>query len=45
MSAFTDFLLAVYPIFIIRKTQMELKMKIGLGFLLSLGILYGPFII
>ncbi|KAL2869509.1 uncharacterized protein BJX67DRAFT_379060 [Aspergillus lucknowensis] len=38
-SAFSDFVLAVYPLFTIQKLQMALKVKFGLGFVLSLGII------
>ncbi|KAL2863369.1 uncharacterized protein BJX67DRAFT_390636 [Aspergillus lucknowensis] len=38
-SAFTDLLLAVYPLFTISGLQMALKIKIGLGVLLSMGII------
>ncbi|KAL4898868.1 hypothetical protein BDW74DRAFT_189871 [Aspergillus multicolor] len=37
-SAFTDLILAVYPLFTIKDLQMALKVKIGLGFVLSLGL-------
>ncbi|KAI9367440.1 hypothetical protein BJX61DRAFT_551444 [Aspergillus egyptiacus] len=38
-SALTDFLLAIYPLFTIKNLQMALKVKIGLGCVLSLGII------
>jgi hypothetical protein len=41
-SAFSDLVLAVYPLFTIYHLQMPLRLKIGLGILLSLGIMYGP---
>ncbi|KAL3452753.1 hypothetical protein BJX65DRAFT_319464 [Aspergillus insuetus] len=38
-SAFSDLVLAVYPLFTIYHLQMPLRLKIGLGILLSLGII------
>ncbi|KAL5342742.1 hypothetical protein BJX70DRAFT_385938 [Aspergillus crustosus] len=38
-SAVSDLALAVYPLFTIKKLQMALKVKVGLGFVLSLGII------
>jgi hypothetical protein len=38
-SAFSDFVLAVYPLFTIKNLQMATKVKFGLGFVLSLGIM------
>ncbi|KAL4863797.1 hypothetical protein BDV12DRAFT_206165 [Aspergillus spectabilis] len=38
-SAFSDLVLAVYPLFFIWNLQMALKVKVGLGFVLSLGII------
>ncbi|KAL4803362.1 hypothetical protein BDV18DRAFT_166383 [Aspergillus unguis] len=38
-SAFSDLVLAVYPLFTIWGLQMALKVKIGLGCVLSLGII------
>ncbi|KAL4936975.1 hypothetical protein BDV06DRAFT_232898 [Aspergillus oleicola] len=38
-SAFTDFLLAMYPLFTIKNLQMATKVKVGLGVVLSLGII------
>ncbi|GFF26282.1 hypothetical protein IFM51744_03768 [Aspergillus udagawae] len=38
-SAFSDFVLAVYPLFTIKNLQMATKVKFGLGFVLSLGII------
>ncbi|KAL3474081.1 hypothetical protein BJX99DRAFT_186751 [Aspergillus californicus] len=38
-SALSDLVLAVYPLFTIWKLQMPLKVKIGLGCVLSLGII------
>ncbi|RDW64448.1 uncharacterized protein DSM5745_09859 [Aspergillus mulundensis] len=37
-SAFTDLILAVYPLFTIKDLQMATKVKVGLGFVLSLGL-------
>lgn len=37
-SAFSDLALAIYPLFTIAGLQMALKVKLGLGFVLSLGI-------
>nr|KMM63861.1 hypothetical protein CPAG_00215 [Coccidioides posadasii RMSCC 3488] len=37
-SAFSDLLLAIYPIFILWKSRTELKLKIGLGCVTALGI-------
>ncbi|KAL4802505.1 hypothetical protein BDV18DRAFT_163907 [Aspergillus unguis] len=37
-SAFTDLLLAVYPLFTIKDLQMATKVKVGLGCVLSLGV-------
>ncbi|PTU19741.1 hypothetical protein P175DRAFT_0547648 [Aspergillus ochraceoroseus IBT 24754] len=39
VSAFTDLVLAVYPLFTISRLQMATKVKVGLGFVLSLGII------
>jgi hypothetical protein len=39
-AAFSDLVLAVYPLFTIYHLQMPLRLKIGLGILLSLGIMY-----
>ncbi|KAL2856460.1 hypothetical protein BJY01DRAFT_242797 [Aspergillus pseudoustus] len=39
ISAFSDLVLAVYPLFTISRLQMALRLKIGLGILLSLGII------
>ncbi|KKK21023.1 hypothetical protein ARAM_005100 [Aspergillus rambellii] len=39
VSAFTDLVLAVYPLFTISRLQMATKVKVGLGFVLSLGIM------
>jgi hypothetical protein len=41
-SAFSDLVLAVYPLFTIYHLQMTRRLKIGLGILLSLGIMYAP---
>ncbi|KAL4881786.1 hypothetical protein BJY04DRAFT_227572 [Aspergillus karnatakaensis] len=38
-SALSDFLLAIYPLFTIKNLQMATKVKVGLGFVLSLGII------
>ncbi|KAL2847784.1 hypothetical protein BJY01DRAFT_234174 [Aspergillus pseudoustus] len=38
-SALSDLVLAVYPLFTIKNLQMPLKVKFGLGFVLSLGII------
>ncbi|KAF7131129.1 hypothetical protein CNMCM5793_004116 [Aspergillus hiratsukae] len=38
-SAFSDFVLAIYPLFTIKNLQMATKVKFGLGFVLSLGII------
>ncbi|KAL2785813.1 hypothetical protein BJX66DRAFT_347236 [Aspergillus keveii] len=38
-SALSDLILAVYPLFTIKNLQMPLKVKVGLGFVLSLGII------
>ncbi|RHZ50753.1 hypothetical protein CDV55_101866 [Aspergillus turcosus] len=38
-SALSDFVLAVYPLFTIKNLQMATKVKFGLGFVLSLGII------
>ncbi|KAL4997417.1 hypothetical protein BDV10DRAFT_186212 [Aspergillus recurvatus] len=37
-SALTDLILAVYPLFTIKELQMPTKVKLGLGFVLSLGL-------
>ena len=37
-SAFSDLALAIYPLFTIAGLQMAFKVKLGLGFVLSLGI-------
>ncbi|BCS21573.1 uncharacterized protein APUU_22005S [Aspergillus puulaauensis] len=38
VSALTDLILAIYPLFTIRRLQMAIKVKVGLGIVLSLGI-------
>ncbi|KAL4914323.1 hypothetical protein BDW62DRAFT_213546 [Aspergillus aurantiobrunneus] len=38
-SAFTDLILAIYPLFTIQQLQMATRVKLGLGFVLSLGII------
>ncbi|KAL4791456.1 hypothetical protein BDV19DRAFT_381554 [Aspergillus venezuelensis] len=38
-SAFTDLTLAIYPLFTIKDLQMAMKVKVGLGVVLSLGII------
>lgn len=38
VSALTDLILAIYPLFTIRRLQMAIKVKVGLGVVLSLGI-------
>ncbi|KAL4964303.1 uncharacterized protein BDV14DRAFT_78356 [Aspergillus stella-maris] len=38
-SAFTDLILAIYPLFTIKDLQMAMKVKVGLGVVLSLGII------
>ena len=38
-SAFTDLILAIYPLFTIKDLQMAMKVKVGLGVVLSLGIM------
>lgn len=38
-SALSDLLLAIYPLFTIGPLQMAIKVKIGLGFVLSLGVM------
>lgn len=40
--AFTDVCLAVIPITIVQNLQLSLKKKVGLSFLLGMGILYEP---
>ncbi|KAL4740267.1 hypothetical protein BDV11DRAFT_169310 [Aspergillus similis] len=37
-SALTDLILAIYPLFTIKDLQMPIKVKFGLGFVLSLGL-------
>ncbi|CBF84542.1 hypothetical protein AN8971.2 [Aspergillus nidulans FGSC A4] len=37
-SALTDLILAIYPLFTIKDLQMPTKVKLGLGFVLSLGL-------
>ncbi|OJJ08288.1 hypothetical protein ASPVEDRAFT_155969 [Aspergillus versicolor CBS 583.65] len=39
VSAFTDLILAIYPLFTIRRLQMAIKVKLGLAVVLSLGII------
>lgn len=41
-SAFSDGVLAIYPIFIIWNLQMAKRMKLGLGLVMALGILCVP---
>jgi hypothetical protein len=41
-SAFSDLVLAAYPLFTIYHLQMALRLKVALGILLSLGIMYVP---
>ena len=38
-SAFTDLVLAIFPLFVLRGLQMDLKLKISLIVLLGLGVL------
>lgn len=39
VSIVSDFILATYPVFILRKLQMALRVKIGLCILMGLGIM------
>ncbi|KAL3476017.1 hypothetical protein BJX99DRAFT_270827 [Aspergillus californicus] len=39
VSALSDLLLAIYPLFTIQKLQMATNVKFGLGFVLSLGVI------
>jgi hypothetical protein len=39
-SALSDLILAIYPLFTIKNLQMPPKVKFGLGFVLSLGIMF-----
>jgi len=39
-SAFTDLVLAIFPFFVLRGLQMDLKLKISLIVLLGLGVLW-----